>query len=111
MEKGVDYNKEHKSEGITEIKLGTDSVKYVNYNALLEQADKDEVLKYEQGIFKHEGAFKLDGKGKVDFDAMIAGFSQAGNSEYIASSAKFEASLVKDASSTIIGVVFTQLPR
>lgn len=64
------------------------------------------------GIVTTKFGFVIDATtGKVQFDPNIGGFSKAGNCEFISPSAKFDANLVKDASGTNVGVVFTQLPK
>lgn len=64
------------------------------------------------GLVVTSFGFCLDSKnGRMLFDSAIGGFSKSGNCEYVASNAKFDANLIKDASGTIVGVVFTELAR
>ncbi len=57
-------------------------------------------------------AFQIDANtGKVLFDNSIGGQSRSGNCEYISTSSKFEANLVKDTSGTNVGIMFTQMAQ
>lgn len=57
-------------------------------------------------------AFQIDDQtGKVLFDNSIGGQSRSGNCEYISTSSKFEANLVKDTSGTNVGIMFTQMAQ
>lgn len=104
---------------------------YLNYNAILAAdaagakptvvaggdagaavtSGTDGVLTFKDGTVTTEHGFCLDDKGSVVYDSNVGGMSKAGNCEYISSSAKFQANLVKDASGTTVGVVFTQMAR
>ena len=124
MTKGVSSYKEH--ENIYMFEIGVKN--YVNYNAILSpdaegnlpDAAKggdalDETgssgLNLKDGIVSTENGFSIDTNGKVIFDTAIGGFTKAGNSEYISSSAKFDANLIKDLSGQIVGVAFSQLAQ
>lgn len=56
-------------------------------------------------------AFAIDSTGKVKTDTGIGGLSRTGNCEYISSSSKFIANLIKDTSGSNIGILFTQMAR
>jgi hypothetical protein len=47
--------------------------------------------------------------GEVSFDNATAGVFKSGNSEYVPSSTKFAANLIKDSSGSIMGITFKQL--
>lgn len=109
---------------------------YVNYNALLaadssatgvENLPKGSIVKGEgtilhagegtnaatlkDGVLTTSDAFALDVNGKVLFDYAIGGMSRTGNCEYVSTSSKFEANLIRDTSGTNIGIMFTQLAQ
>ena len=136
MDKGVVSYKSH--EKITAFRFG-DKV-YVNYGALfavgedgnsyattvnggakltkdsatvgtqkLKNSTDDAVLNDGTVVISH--AFAIDTTGKVKFDNSVGGLTRTGNSEYINSTAKYEANLIKDTSGTVIGIMFTQMAR
>lgn len=64
------------------------------------------------GLIKAEVGFHTDiSNGKIVYDSNIGGFDIAGNCEFISSSAKFDANLIKDTSENVIGIAFTQLKK
>lgn len=67
------------------------------------------IVSVTNGTYQAQGAFLLDTSGKVVFGNNTAGFARAGNCEFISSSAKYDAAVIKDQAGTIVGVVFTQL--
>ena len=81
---------------------------FVNYNAILNTADKDKAMNIKDGVYVTDYAFAIDSTGKVLYDNSVGGFSRTGNCEYISPSAKFTANLIKDTSGTSIGIVFEQ---
>ncbi len=124
MTKGVSSFAGHENIYVQDI----GDTKYVNYNAILAHEEtgkiidslegkvaitggKDGVLTLNDGIINTKYGFCIDYYGKVVFDTGIGGFSKPGNCEYISSSAKFDANLIKDASGQIVGVAFTQLAQ
>lgn len=106
------------------------NVQYLNYNALLASSSTGDtptklavtggvvvaggsaILQHKDGIIKTGFGFATEsGTGKVQFDTATGGFSKAGNCEYISTSAKFDANLIKDGSNQTVGVAFTQLAK
>lgn len=79
---------------------------YINYNALLNQ---DEALTVKNGDLIASMSFNTDVAGTVQFNNIIGGLSKSGNAEYVPTSGRFEARLVKDKSGTIRGVAFKQV--
>ncbi len=62
------------------------------------------------GILEINNGFAVSSAtGKVVYDNIVGGYGRTGNCEYLASNAKFEANLIKDASGTTVGVIFTQM--
>lgn len=137
MNKGVKTYTNH--EAVTFHKLG--DVPYANYNALLgkdsagaaagtvakntaaAEAGKavsdiesfnnaGTAVTMKDGCLTISQAFQIDSNtGKVLFDNSIGGLSRSGNCEYISTSSKFIANLVKDTSGTNIGILFTQMQQ
>jgi len=95
---------------------------FIQYNAILEATDekggtaaesinkaKDHtVIKYDNGTYIFDGAFRTDG-GKVVFDLDFANLSKTGFTEMVPGAARFHANLLKDANGVILGVVFQQI--
>lgn len=125
MNKNVKTSQDHAKAYV--FKIGNKP--YINYNALLaiDAAGTHAVtanggtgietagsagLVLKDGVVTTGFGFALNADdGKILVDSSIGGFAKAGNCEFISASAKFEANLVRDASGTTVGVVFTQLPR
>ena len=129
MNKGVKTLKGHTAYALS---IGVPgAVQYLNYNALLAATaiggspvalsnagiavgggTAGIVLVAADGVPSATYGFALDPlTSKVVYDSSIGGFSKAGNCEYIASSAKFDAAIIKDASGSTVGVIFTQLAK
>ena len=66
-------------------------------------------LTLQNGVYNTAYGFATDSNGAVRFDNSTAGVYKSGNAEYVSSTAKFQANLIKDKSGTIVGVVFRQL--
>lgn len=65
-------------------------------------------LTLKNGVYNTNFGFASQ-NGSVLFDNSTAGVYKSGNAEFISSTAKFQANLLKDKSGTIVGVVFRQL--
>lgn len=97
---------------------------FIQYNAVLEATDekgvtaaeginkaKDHtVIKYDNGTYIFDGAFRTDG-GKVVFDLEFSNLSKTGFTEMVPGAARFHANLLKDANGVILGVVFQQVGK
>lgn len=92
---------------------------FIQYNALLEPTDVtgnsakgatggQTVIKYDNGTYIFDGAFRTD-DGKVVFDLDFANLSKTGMTELVPGAARFHANLLKDANGVILGVVFQQV--
>lgn len=93
---------------------------FMQYNALLEPSDakgntvagKDNVhsaIKYDNGTYIFDGAFRTDASGKLLFDLDFSNLSKTGTVEMVPGAARFHANLLKDANGVILGVVFQQV--
>lgn len=97
---------------------------FINYNALLAEeagggkwktgtvmdkdgiaitAGKADIMKLENGAFINKTGFAADG-GNVLFDKETSGIYKTGNAEYVSTSSKYQAYLIKDASGNIMGI-------
>jgi hypothetical protein len=65
-------------------------------------------LKMENGTYQAPFGFALKG-GEVLYDNSTAGIYKSGNAEYIPSSTKFQANVIKDGSGAYVGIVLRQL--
>lgn len=65
-------------------------------------------LTLKNGVYNTDFGFASE-NGSVLFDNSTAGVYKSGNAEFVSSTAKFQANLIKDKSGTIVGVVFRQL--
>lgn len=65
----------------------------------------------QDGVLTICNAFAIDDSGKVKTDLSIGGLSRTGNCEYISTSSKFTANLIKDTSGTNVGILFTQMAK
>lgn len=97
-------------DGTTTIKMldnanQNEDIEFINYNALLAT---DAKVNSDNGKYVTSAAFNAPG-GVVKFNGITGGLSKSGNSEYIPSSGRFQANLLKDSSGTIMGVVFQQI--
>lgn len=81
------------------------STKMVNYNAKL----ASNTLTHDNGVYTVTGAFKVTTDSRVDYYGVTDNLSKSGMTEYIPANARFNANLIKDASGTIIGMVFEQI--
>jgi len=80
---------------------------YLVYNANI--AD-DATITFKNGIFVLDGTFLMDETGKkISYNSVIGNLSKSGQLEYIPSSARFDANLIKDTSGTIMGIAFRQI--
>lgn len=81
------------------------TVKYVNYNALIGGTGST-------AIVKKNGAFIIDKlkavAGAIEFDNVTEGLYKTGNAEYVKTSSKFDANVIKDKSNNYIGLVFEE---
>jgi len=89
-------------------------LKFLNYNALLGPAKDDKgnggaVLEYSNGIFIQKYPFLMDASGKIEYNTVTDKLSKSGQVEYVPSTARFEANLIKDPSGTIMGIAFQQV--
>ena len=91
-------------------------LKFLNYNALLGPAKDAEgnegkvaVLEYSNGIFIQKYPFLMDASGKIEYNTVTDKLSKSGQVEYVPSTARFEANLIKDPSGTIMGIAFQQV--
>ena len=93
---------------------------FIQYNALLEPSDekgntvagkdnKHSAIKYENGTYIFDGAFRTDTSEKMLFDLDFANLSKTGMTEMVPGAARFHANLLKDANGVILGVVFQQV--
>ena len=93
---------------------------YMNYNALFvpETADDGKLqipLKdTTSGYLQYSGHFAMktvDGKVTSDllFNSLKSNFKTSGCSEFIATGSNFNAKLIKDASGTVVGILFSQV--
>jgi len=98
------------------IKLSDSEVdlKFLNYNALLGPAGGEggaggAELEYSNGIFIQKSPFLMDESGKIQYNTVTDKLSKSGQVEYVPSTARFEANLIKDPSGTIMGIAFQQV--
>lgn len=89
-------------------------LKFLNYNALLGPAADDKgaggpELEYSNGIFIQKSPFLMDDSGKIEYNTITDKLSKSGQVEYVPSTARFEANLIKDPSGTIMGIAFQQV--
>lgn len=127
MTKGVKHANNHQAYVFA---IGSSNEPYVNYNAILaanEGGSKPKqlgttpekitggttnVIEVSDSYCKVQTGFAIETlSGRVIFDSNIGGLDKAGNSEYISSSAKFDAYIIKDASNSNIGILFKQLTQ
>lgn len=80
---------------------------YLVYNAKIAE---DATFTFKNGIFVLDGTFLMDEtSGKISYNSVIGNLSKSGQLEYIPSSARFDANLIKDTSGTIMGIAFRQV--
>lgn len=102
------------SEGATQA-----NYKMINYNALLANADNGDGedanapdgagISLQNGTYIATKGFQADANSNVLFDTVTSGMSKSGNTEYIPSTARFNANLIKDSSGTVLGIAFVQI--
>lgn len=99
------------------------NLKFLNYNAILagttttvgegesaKTVDLDAEISFQDGAYIATNGFFLDSSGRIIYNSVIGNLSKAGTVEYVPSSARFQANLIKDTSGTIMGIAFQQLP-
>ena len=85
---------------------------YINYNMLLELDNSATVISFKDGVYDAKSVFPaVDNNGRVTFDNFTDGILTEGNSEYVNTTAKFSANLMKDAVGSVIGIIFTEISR
>lgn len=103
------------------VQISKDVASFINYNALLNGTVSDSEgsagnytatnvgkIYFDSNCFRSETGYATSA-GKVMFNNITGNMSKSGMMEYVASGARFQAYLIKDASGTIIGVAFEQL--
>lgn len=100
--------------GAPEVQTDVADLTFLNYNALLGPAKDAEgaggaELEYSNGIFIQKSPFLMDGSGKIQYNTVTDKLSKSGQVEYVPSTARFEANLIKDPSGTIMGIAFQQV--
>ena len=91
----------------------------INYNALLANASNgtgaapnapDSLgINLVNGVYVATKGFQSDANSNVLYDTVKSGLTKSGNTEYVPSTARFNANLIKDSSGTILGIAFVQL--
>lgn len=85
---------------------------YVAYNALFDfKADGSTTLSdSKEGYLIWNGMFKLKGTSSdLMFNTVKTNFKTTGCTEFIANGSNFNSKLIKDASGTVVGIMFTQV--
>ena len=97
--------------GAPEVQTDVADLTFLNYNALLgpDKDAKDAKLEYSNGIFIQKSPFLMDESGKIQYNTVTDKLSKSGQVEYVPSTARFEANLIKDPSGTIMGIAFQQV--
>lgn len=99
------------------VPIAKDVASFINYNALLNGTVSDNgdytatnigKIYFDSNCFRSETGYATSA-GKVMFNNITGNMSKSGMMEYVASGARFQGYLIKDASGTIIGVAFEQL--
>lgn len=98
---------------------------FLNYNAILAGTTQNVVdndgkvvdtnyidakIYFQDGAYIATNGFLVDTSGRIIYNSVIGNLSKPGTVEYVPSSARFQANLIKDKSGTIMGVAFRQLP-
>lgn len=89
---------------------------FVNYNALLgkdtggpaKQYTSGKWIYFDNNCWRTTATFEADA-GKVQFNNISMNLTKSGMMEYVPTSARFQANLIKDTSGTIMGVAFEQI--
>ncbi len=84
---------------------GTVNLQFVNYNAKLGGGK----VTYDNGIYICSSGFMLTTGSKIDFYTVTGNMSKSGMIEFVPSSGRFQANLIKDSSGTIMGIAFQQI--
>lgn len=80
---------------------------YLVYNANIAE---DANITFKKDKFVLNGTFLMDEtSGKIFYNSVIGNLSESGQLEYIPSTARFDAKLIKDTSGTIMGIAFRQV--
>lgn len=106
--------------------------KFINYNAIIAASNNNQppqtisdnasipsfvnptgltVSAENSSIVRSQNSFLVGQSGRVVFDGNVGGWETAGSCEFIPTTGRFQANLIKDASNTTIGVTFKQLAR
>lgn len=100
---------------------GKTQAKYtmINYNALLANANNgsgvapnapdSKGINLVNGVYIASKGFQSDANSNVLYDTVKSGMTKSGNTEYVPSTARFNANLIKDSSGTILGIAFVQI--
>ena len=97
-----------------------DGKSFINYNAVLANAEAEgdspvesgvagEAITYQNGKYLATGGFLVEEGGKIVFYNNIGDMNKSGMTEYINPGSKFNSSLIVDSSGTPIGILFEQL--
>lgn len=88
-----------------------DGIVYIAYNAMLDYGSSGTSLTdSKEGHWIWNGPFKLrDGTSNLLFNTTKINYKTTGCSEFIANGSNFTSRLIKDASGTEVGIVFTQV--
>jgi len=86
-------------------------LKFLTYNAVLAKdgGTGNAKIYFKDGVYKAISGFNLDTSGRIIFNTVISNLSKPGTVEYVPSSGRFQANLIKDMSGTIMGIAFQQL--
>lgn len=115
---GKDFVKNWKKNLVTKENYGDDKNKdlqttsfahraYVIYNAQLNGGD-DKFTDSQEGFIRFSGTFKsVD--GMIVYNVNKVNWKTSGCSEYISNTSSYNCKLIKDASDTIIGILFTEV--
>ena len=88
---------------------------YMNYNAIIEEASQ--LSNTSAGYLQYTGLFRFrkdptdptKTTSDLQFNTLKTNFKTTGCSEFIATGSNFNAKLIKDASGTVIGIMFSQV--
>ena len=84
---------------------------YIVYNALFDYTASGTTLKdSNEGYLIWNGMFKLHtDSSNLMFNTVKANYKTTGCTEFVANGSNFNAKLIKDASGTVVGIMFTQV--
>lgn len=81
---------------------------YMNYNAII--TDASQLNNTTAGYLQYSGLFLLRaGTSDLLFNTLKTNLKTSGCSEFIATGTNFNAKLIKDASGTVVGIMFSQV--